>query len=269
MTQATLISVFGQLPLPEEILRAMPIYPGKIMLILLVLLSIAVWAIIFSKSFRLDQVVKADLAFRRRLRKSRTCLEVFEEGVDYPNSPLFMVYREAARTTAKEMIGSTNPAFLREKRLFTAQSLDPGQLQSVVLAFERGQQAALERLSKGFRSLSILAMAAAILGLISACIFMVQALNTFSTDFQRTLVFCLIVLFASFMVSVPAGWFRFRLARKFRGRMTKLIQFREAVEAVFHDQLLKSDLEETPSKEPVSASEKKATDAEKEAVPEF
>ncbi len=57
-----------------------PVFPGKVVVWLLFMLSIIGWVMILSKLLQIRKMRLADERFTDRLRRSKTTLEVFEES---------------------------------------------------------------------------------------------------------------------------------------------------------------------------------------------
>ena len=74
-----------------------PIFPGKVIVWLLVMLSIVGWVTILSKIAQFRRMRRADQEFTERLRQSKTTLEVFEEGWENELALKSLIYHAGAR----------------------------------------------------------------------------------------------------------------------------------------------------------------------------
>ena len=84
----------------------MPLLPGKAAVYLLLLLSVVSWSIILSKSLLISRIRNADVKFKQRLRRCRSCLEIYQRGESHEPSLLFDVYAEGSRAAVMEIAGT-------------------------------------------------------------------------------------------------------------------------------------------------------------------
>ena len=104
-----------------------PIFPGKLVIWFLLMLSIVSWVMILSKALQLWRTRKADRNFGVRLRQSKTTLELFEAGWRDEFSMQFLIYLAGARETAYQLLGSRNPVREMHLRIEEAGKLSPQQ----------------------------------------------------------------------------------------------------------------------------------------------
>lgn len=143
-----------------------PIFPGKIVIWLLFMFSIVSWVMILSKLLQLSRFRKADARFGVRLRKSRTTLEVFEEGWFDEHSLQLLIYVAGARETAFQLLGSRNPSDQMTDRIREAGKLSQNQHGFLEGSFEAGYRNAEAKLSAGTEGLKFIGVGGILLGLI-------------------------------------------------------------------------------------------------------
>jgi biopolymer transport protein ExbB/TolQ len=141
-----------------------PIFPGKIIVWLLFMLSIIGWVTILSKLAQLRRMRRADQEFTDRLRQSKTTLEVFEEGWENELALKSLIYQAGARETAFQLLGSREPQDRMQQRLRQAGKLVGRQIDFLRMAFQTGFRAASGRLQNGIEGLRLIAAAAILLG---------------------------------------------------------------------------------------------------------
>jgi biopolymer transport protein ExbB/TolQ len=141
-----------------------PVFPGKILVWLLFMLSIAGWVMIISKAIQLSKMKRFDRAFTDRLRKSRTTLEIFEQGWEDELSLKYLIYLAGAREAAFQLLGSREPQEMMQLRIREAGRLAGRQLEFLRMAFHTGYQAAIGRLQSGIEEFRFLATAAILIG---------------------------------------------------------------------------------------------------------
>jgi biopolymer transport protein ExbB/TolQ len=145
-----------------------PLFPGKILIWLLLMLSIISWVKILSKWLQLMRMNRSDKAFSERLRQSRTTLELFEEGWQNEESARFLVYLAGARETAFQLLGSRNPVQDMEDRVRHAGLLPPAKARVLERAFESGLRQALMKITSGVGGLRFIGAASLLLGTIGS-----------------------------------------------------------------------------------------------------
>jgi biopolymer transport protein ExbB/TolQ len=141
-----------------------PIFPGKVIVWLLFMLSIIGWVTILSKLAQLRRMRRADQEFTDRLRQSKTTLEVFEEGWENELALKSLIYHAGARETAFQLLGSREPQDRMQQRLRQAGKLVGRQIDFLRMAFQTGFRAASGRLQNGIEGLRLIAAAALLLG---------------------------------------------------------------------------------------------------------
>lgn len=219
----------------------LPLISGRVVLLVLMILSTLSWAIILSKYLKLNALIQADAEFKKRLKESETCLEVYEQALVFPHSPLYHIYRAGAKSSALEMVGDHRPEFLAKTQLVTNNSLNSSQLDTISAAFDQGRAKGLRFLSKGFWSLRVIALMAVALGLVSTVFLMIKSLNEFETGLIRMLVASAVMLVASFSVAFCAEWCGNGLKKRYIKRIEKLNQFHHGMNAVFRSHFLRPE----------------------------
>lgn len=145
-----------------------PLFPGKILIWLLLMLSIISWVKILSKWLQLMRMNRSDKAFSERLRQSRTTLELFEQGWQNEDSARFLVYLAGARETAFQLLGSRNPVQDMEDRVRHVGLLPPAKARVLERAFESGLRQALMKITSGVGGLRFIGAASLLLGTIGS-----------------------------------------------------------------------------------------------------
>ncbi|MDF1810677.1 MAG: hypothetical protein P1V20_00620 [Verrucomicrobiales bacterium] len=216
----------------SQVFETLPFFPGQIVIFLLIGLSAASWSVIVSKYLLIRQIRSADQKFIQRLKRSRTCLEVFESCENFEPSILFDIYDEGARATARETVGSDSPKFLTEHNLVTHHSLSRTRFDQIGKAFSFGEKYATFRLRKGFRLLRGITIAAPLLGLAGSLLFILDPGNG-HTGYHDLLSYCSVLLVSSFFVAAPAGIARTHLLNRCRKLARKSNRFRNWIFEVF------------------------------------
>lgn len=142
-----------------------PVFPGKVVVWLLIMLSIVGWVMILSKLIQLRKMRLADERFTDRLRQSRTLLEVFEEGWEDDLSLKLLIYQAGARETAYQLLGSRESQDGLRQRILEAGKLVGRQIDFLRTAFEMGCLAAGGRLRTGIEGLALVAATGILLGI--------------------------------------------------------------------------------------------------------
>ena len=142
-----------------------PVFPGKVLVWLLFMLSIIGWVMILSKLLQLRKMRLADHRFTDRLRRSKTTLEAFEEGWEDDLSLKLLVYQAGARETAYQLLGTRESQDGLQHRVRQAGKLVGRQVESLRMAFQTGYRTASGRLRTGIEGLGLIAAAAVLLGL--------------------------------------------------------------------------------------------------------
>lgn len=212
-----------------------PVFPGKMIVWLLFMLSIVGWVAILSKAARLRQSRRADLAFTERLRKSKTTLEVYEEGREDEASLKHLVYQAGARETAYQLLGSREPRDASRDRIRQAGRLSGRQLESIRMAFQAGFRDAVGRLGAGIEALRGIAAAALLLGVFGFVWALMKGFDE-ARDFTELApkaggaLGCLAI---SLLVAGPAILVRYALREIVRKRTADLERFRDNLQRLF------------------------------------
>ncbi|MAS94558.1 MAG: hypothetical protein CMO55_15270 [Verrucomicrobiales bacterium] len=140
------------------------VFPGKIIVWMLFMLSIVSWVMILSKAVFLLRNRKVDRQFTDRLRQSKTTLEVFEEGWKNEFSLKLLIYLAGAREAAYQLLGSREPKGDLSLRLRQAGKLSDRQLDFLRMAFGDGFRRASFQLDRGVDGLRLTAAFAFLLG---------------------------------------------------------------------------------------------------------
>jgi len=143
-----------------------PLFPGKIILWLLFMLSLITWAIMISKAVTFFRMKRADAEFERQFRKSRQPLQLFERNYTDELSMQGLVYEHGAHEAAFQMLGSPDRDATFGRRLQSADGMTANQLNAVRDAFARGEEAAASRIRLGMPILSAASAGAPFLGLL-------------------------------------------------------------------------------------------------------
>lgn len=143
-----------------------PVFPGKVLVWLLFMLSIIGWVMILSKAIQLFRAKRADRDFTERLSESSYALALYEEDRDLDASPKGCVYRAGAREAAYQLLGSRDPSDAEESRVQRAGSLQGWQLELVHFAFQKGCRVASSKLGANIESLRLIVIASAFIGAI-------------------------------------------------------------------------------------------------------
>jgi biopolymer transport protein ExbB/TolQ len=142
-----------------------PVFPGKVVVWLLFMLSIIGWVMILSKLLQFRKIRLADERFTDRLRRSKTTLEVFEEGWEDDLSLKLLIYQAGARETAYQLLGTRETQDGLRQRIREAGKLVGRQIDFLRNAFQMGCLTAAERLRTGIEGLALVAAAAILLGI--------------------------------------------------------------------------------------------------------
>ena len=118
------------------------------------MLSIIGWVMILSKFVQLRKIKRIDLVFTERLRKSKTTLEVFEEGWEDEISLKYLIYHAGAREAAYQLLGSREPQEAMQRRIKQAGKLQSRQLEFLKMAFQTGYRTAAGHAQAHRRGLS-------------------------------------------------------------------------------------------------------------------
>ncbi|MEM9016370.1 MAG: MotA/TolQ/ExbB proton channel family protein [Verrucomicrobiota bacterium] len=244
-----------------------PLFPGKVVIWAMLMLSIVSWVMILSKAIQLLRIRNADKHFSARLRQSRTTLELFEEGWRDDYSAKFIIYLAGARETAFQLLGSRNPSSGMSERIVEAGRLSLRQCDFLKSAFGSGFQQASMRLSNGFAGLRFIAAAAFLLGLMGGVWTLMTGFDAVEEGANlgpvigSALGFVMIALFVAtpallgriaFSIQVEkrideVGKFRDDLARLFERKFVSLEDEEEDAEVIeFSKRIAEERVTETP-----------------------
>jgi len=239
-----------------------PVFPGKVLVWLLFMLSIVGWVMIISKALQLAKMKRVDRLFTERLRKSKTTLEVFEEGWDDDVSLKYVIYLSGAREAAFQLLGSREPQEMMQRRIKEAGKLAGRQLDFLRMAFQTGYRAAVGRLQSGIEGFRLLAAASILTGTFGL-------VWTLMTGFDQAKEFAEIApmvgsalgYFAlALIVASPAVLARIGFQATARRRKQELERFRDDINRLFERSFAGAD---TPlrSDEPGSGKDARSEDA--------
>src|SRR4051812_45539571 len=110
---------------------------GKLVLLLLAVVSIFSWSIMLTKLRVIQFARKQNQRFLEAFRQDRQVLRLFEKNARFPGSPVFNVYRAGCREMAFHLLGSSEVDETFRARLGGADKISPAQMGSVKAAMER------------------------------------------------------------------------------------------------------------------------------------
>lgn len=158
-----------QLPLATtgfEYAMQQPMFPGKLLLWALFMLSLLSWGVIVSKGISLFRMKQADEEFVRLYRGGRQPMQLFERNFEDRNSLRWVIYDHGAREAAFQMLGSPERDATFSVRLKTTEGLTDKQMVAVREGLSRGELAAASRLRDGMPLLSVTSLGAPFVGLL-------------------------------------------------------------------------------------------------------
>lgn len=220
-----------------------PVFPGKVIVWLLFMLSIIGWVMIVSKIAQLNKIKRTDREFTERLRKSKTTLEVFEEGWDDELSLKHVIYQAGAREAAFQYLGTREPQEMMQRRIKQAGKLGTRQLDFLRTAFQTGYRAALGRLQSGIDGLRILSASALLIGVFGL-------VWTLMIGFDQAKEFAEIApmvggalgyLVIALLVATPAAIAKIAFDATVRSRERELERFRDDINRLFERSFADTD----------------------------
>src|SRR6188474_1896833 len=110
---------------------------GKIVLLLLCVVSVFSWSIMVAKLRVVQFARKQTAVFRAAFRKDRQPLRLFENQASFPGAPLFNVYRAGCEEMTFQLLGSAEVDETFKARLGIAEKIAPAQMHAVNAAMER------------------------------------------------------------------------------------------------------------------------------------
>ena len=209
--------------------------PGKLVMWVLFMLSIASWVVILSKATQLHRMNRAGKKFSDRLRKSKTTLEVFEEGWDDSDALQYQIYLAGAREAAYQLLGSREPSEMLQSRVKEAGRLSSRKMGYLTLAFQTGYRSALLKLESGISMLKIFGVAASLLGMFG-CIWVVMVGFDSAKTFEEIAPEVgagLGFIVVSFLIIVPSKLARLVFGSVVKTRRRQLQQFRDDISRLF------------------------------------
>lgn len=231
-----------------------PIFPGKVIVWLLFMLSIVSWVMIISKVLHLAKLNRADKSFGAKLRKSRTTLEVFEEGRDESPSLKHLIYLAGSREAAFHLLGSREPQEGMHRRLRRAPKLTARQLDFLNLAFRSGYRSGILKLSSGIAGFRLVAVAAILFGFVGMVWTLMNGFDTaaefseIAPDVGAALGFMVIAL----LVATPAILARMAFDIHIRRRKVELTKFRDDIARLFERSYAAGAVLESPIRKEVA-----------------
>jgi len=212
-----------------------PVFPGKVVVWLLFMLSIVGWVMILSKVLQIRKMRLADERFTERLKRSRTTLEVFEEGWEDSFSLKLLVYQAGARETAYQLLGTRDVQDGLRQRLRMAGKLVGRQIESLRMAFQTGFRAASGRLRAGIEGLALIAAAAVLLGIFGFTWTLMEAFDKAGefSDLAPRVGGALGFLTISLLVAAPSILARLFLRASVGRREADLERFRDDLGRLF------------------------------------
>jgi biopolymer transport protein TolQ len=110
---------------------------GKLVLLLLAVVSIFSWSIMITKLRVIQFARKQNARFLAAFRQDRQPLRLLEKNARFPGSPLFNVYRAGCREMTFHLLGSSEVDETFRARLEIAEKVSPVQMGAVSVAMER------------------------------------------------------------------------------------------------------------------------------------
>src|SRR6188474_1092203 len=110
---------------------------GKIVLLLLCVVSVFSWSIMVAKLRVVQFARKQTAVFRASFRKDRQPLRLFENRANFPGAPLFNVYQAGCEEMSFQLLGSAEVDETFRARLGIAEKITPAQMGAVNAAMER------------------------------------------------------------------------------------------------------------------------------------
>lgn len=210
-----------------------PLFPGKILLWLLFMLSLLSWAVMVSKAVSFHRMRRADLDFNRRFRAAGQPMQLFERNYSDELSMRWLVYEHGAHEAAFQMLGSPERDATFETRLRSAEGMAPGQLNAVREAFKRGEDAAAARIRLGLPILSAAAAGAPFLGLLGMVWILMKTFSGGSAAAEGLagvspgIAGGLAMMVVALLVATPAIFGQILITARGRERLRELGEFRD------------------------------------------
>ncbi|MBL9160417.1 MAG: MotA/TolQ/ExbB proton channel family protein [Verrucomicrobiales bacterium] len=211
-----------------------PVFPGKLLLWALFMLSLLSWGVIVSKGITLFRMKRSDEDFSRRYRASRQPLQIFERNYEDDLSLRWMIYDQGAREAAFQMLGSAERDETFAARIRASVGLTPVQMKAVREALDRGEVAAAAKLRDGMPILNLTSMGAPFIGLLGMSwilmkTFSQQPAGVTLTEVSPGVSGALAMLVVGMIVATPALVGQILLGSVCRHRLRDLGDFRSEV----------------------------------------
>jgi len=212
-----------------------PLFPGKLVIWLLLMLSIIAWVSILSKSLQLIRSRRGDRRFLARLRKSREAMEVYEEGFEEEHSPHCHLYFAGVRETVRQLLGIKERVEGIGLRLRKADPLSESQARCLRLTLEGTCRRSIAELRSGLGTLRLIGAAALFAGLLGGFWSMMSGINRMGSpdELGGVLGTGLGFLVVSLFVAMPAVFGSLAFAILLERRETELLKFRDDLAFLF------------------------------------
>tara|TARA_R110000850_G_scaffold202967_12_gene329091 strand:- start:300 stop:1223 length:924 start_codon:yes stop_codon:yes gene_type:complete len=212
-----------------------PIFPGKVVMWLLFMLSIVSWVMLISKAFQLRKTYQADQKFGKRLRESRSTLEVFEEGRKISHSLQQVVYLAGAREAAFQLLGSREPHDGMQDDVAQAGQMTERQAVALRQSFLGGLRTAETQLESGMSGFRLISVSACLLGLIGFVWTLMSGMDSASSsaEVMPAIGSSLGFLAVALMVATPAILARIGFGIQQRRRLNELKKFHDDIVRLF------------------------------------
>ncbi len=229
-----------------------PLFPGKALIWVLLMLSIICWVKILSKWLQLARMNRSDKAFSERLRQSRTTLELFEEGWQNEESARFLIYLAGARETAFQLLGSRNPVQDMEDRVRHAGMLPSGKARVLDRAFESGLRQASMKVTSSVGGLRFIGAAALFLGTIGSVWTLMSGFDKLEAgaSLGPVLGSALGFVLISLIVATPAFLARIAFAIQTERLDFEISKFKEDIGRLFERKFIDFGTTEAPLETP-------------------
>lgn len=220
-----------------------PLFPGKVLIWVLLMLSIISWVKILSKWLQLARIHRADKAFSMQLKQSRTTLGLFEEGWRNEESVRFLIYLAGARETAFQLLGSRTPVEDMEDRVREAGLLPAGKVRVLDRAFESGLRQASMKVTSGVAGLRFIGAAALLLGTIGSVWTLMAGFDKLEAgaSLGPVLGSALGFVLISLIVATPAFLARIAFAIQIERLEFEIAKFKEDVARLFERKFIDFD----------------------------
>lgn len=238
------------------------VFPVRLIMWGLLMLSLLSWAVILSKSTTLIRTRKADAAFIAKVRTSKRPLDLHETEECSPQSLAWSLYNRGAREATYHLLNgeATGDEILVDR----GQRLSQGQMKLVHEAFFRAEDDAALRLRAGFSVLNAAYIGAPFLGLLGALWILMTAFSSVEADTQLAQLSpavsgALAILVTSVLVATPAVFAQIILHAVGRERLKTLSDFRAGLARWFEYGLAARPVSEATSMAAAGVGEAEST----------